>query len=83
MPVNPLVKQERQELTEDKTTREKIYVKQRTRWQLVQEERISEHRDSNAQKIGREIPEWKPKPLNKKSCKLTAITSKCLQVAPE
>lgn len=67
MLVNPPVKQERQQFTEDKITREKIYVKQRTRWQLVWEERISKHRALNAQKIGREIPEWKPKPLNEKA----------------
>lgn len=35
MPVSPVVKQERQQLSEDKTTEEKIHVKQRTRWQLV------------------------------------------------
>lgn len=41
MSVNPWVKQEK--LTGDKTTQGEMYVKHRTRWQLVCEERLSKH----------------------------------------
>lgn len=66
MPVSPVVKQERQQLTEDKTKKQQVCVKQRTRWQLVGEERISKHRTSSAQRNEQRNSSLKPKPLNKK-----------------